>query len=230
MTRWLIETNIGYVRTAFAFFTYMDEPTAEHRQTLAEEYGNLVRSRDSFTKVPGFTYKLYGVDVVMRCVKAALDDVRAAKLALETAPTRAQLRRRIAAEQRRYRELLDEYANDAVHVATVEVSIDGRDVLNVTGDTYSIDHLRWDGPHVQVFEFHAPLPRSEVTLLPKDRYSRPLHPFVLQQPTAANDYTARLYLDDLPGGKDWMKFDLYYIPKKPQELGLTSWTTADTGI
>ena len=47
-----------------------------------------------------------------------------------------------------------------------------------------------------------------------------MHPFVLEQPTVDNDYTVRLYLDDLPGGKDWMKFKLYYIPKKPAELGL----------
>ncbi len=227
MTRFLIATNIGYVRTAFAYFACMDEPTAEHRRALAEAYGNLVAARDAFMKVPGFTYKLFGVDVVIRNAKVALDGVGTAQHAMETAPTRAELRRSIAAEQQRYRELLDEHANDAVHVATVEISIDGRDVLNITGEKYTIDHLRWDGPHVQVFEFHAPLPRAEVTVLPKDHYSRPLHPFVFQQPTAANDYTARLYLDDLPGGQDWMKFDLYYIPKKPQELGLTPWLARD---
>ena len=43
---------------------------------------------------------------------------------------------------------------------------------------------------------------------------------MLEQPTEANDYTARIYLDDLPGGKDWVICDLYYIPRPPKDLGL----------
>ena len=61
---------------------------------------------------------------------------------------------------------------------------------------------------------------TPVTVVPKDIYSRPMHPFVLEQPTEDNDYTVRIYLDDLPGGKDWVICDLYYIPKAPASLGL----------
>ena len=35
-----------------------------------------------------------------------------------------------------------------------------------------------------------------------------------------NNYTAKIYLYDKPGGFGRMKFDLYYIPKPPNELGL----------
>jgi hypothetical protein len=220
MTERLIATNLGYVRTAFSLFAYLDQPDKENRKQLTVAYEKFAEARKAFMNTPGFGYHLFGVDVILDNARFALDDVRVAKHTLETAPTRAELELTIIAQQQRYREVLEEYADGAVHFATVEVSIDGRDILNIRGNQYTIDHLRWDGPYVQVFEFHAPLPTAEVTVIPRDNYSRPMHPFVLEQPTADNDYTVRLYLDDLPGGKDWMKFELYYIPKKPVELGL----------
>jgi hypothetical protein len=45
-------------------------------------------------------------------------------------------------------------------------------------------------------------------------------PFVLQQPNQENDFTTKIYLYDKPGGFGIVTFDLYYIPKSPQELGL----------
>jgi len=47
-----------------------------------------------------------------------------------------------------------------------------------------------------------------------------MHPFVLEQPGEENNYTAKIYLFDEPGGGDWVKFDLYYIPESPKELEL----------
>ena len=73
---------------------------------------------------------------------------------------------------------------------------------------------------IKVQEQINALPDHAVTVIPKDIQSRPMHPFVLEQPTAKNNYTAKIYLYDVPGGRDWMNFDLYYIPKSPSELGL----------
>lgn len=48
---------------------------------------------------------------------------------------------------------------------------------------------------------------------------------MLEQPSPENDYTVRIYLDDMPGGNGWMIFDLYYIPEPPESLGLQiPWT------
>ena len=66
------------------------------------------------------------------------------------------------------------------------------------------------------------------TLLPEnytvillDIQSRSFGPFVLEQPSAENDYTVILYLSDsLMHGYSWWKFELYYIPRPPEELGL----------
>jgi Domain of unknown function (DUF4838) len=220
MTRLLIDTNIGYVRTTFALFDYLDAHSEENRAALAEACGSLVDAREAFVNAPGFGYTLFGVDQVIKNARAALDDVGAARTALERAPTRSQLEETIAGQQRRYAEVLEQYASEAVHFAHFEAMIDGRDILSITGDKHRIDHLRWDGPEVKECSIRVPLPREAVTVVPKDIYSRPIHPFVLEQPTEVNDYTVRIYLDDLPGGKDWVICDLYYIPRPPKELGL----------
>ena len=66
------------------------------------------------------------------------------------------------------------------------------------------------------------------TLLPEnytvillDIQSRSFGPFVLEQPSVENNYTVTLYLSDSPmHGYSWWKFELYYIPRPPEELGL----------
>ena len=220
MTRNLIRTNLYYVATTFAYFAYIDESSEEHRQALADAFGAFTEARTEFINTPGFGYQLFGVDVMMRNAEAVLADREAAIASLDRKPTRSQLDATVAAQQQKYEEVLKKHADKAVKFAHVEVMVDGRDILNVTGDTYRIEHLRWDSPHVQVFEFLAPLPGKRVTVIPKDIESRPMHPFVLEQPGPDNAYTARIYLDDLPGGQGWMIFDLYYIPEPPENVGL----------
>ncbi len=220
MTRNLIRTNLGYVATSFAYFAYIDEVSEEHRQALAKEVQSLTDARADFVATAGFGYQLFGVDVMLKSAEAALANRDAAIAALEQKPTRSQIEATVAEQQRKYAEVLKTRADHAVKFAHVEVMVDGRDILNVSGDSYSIEHLRWDYPHVQVFDFTAPLPGKPVTVIPGDVDSRPMHPFILEQPGRDNDYTVRIYLDDLPGGQGWMKFDLYYVPEPPENLGL----------
>jgi hypothetical protein len=220
MTRNLIRTNIGYVSTTFAYFAYLDDGSLENKQALAHAFDTLTKARTDFIDTPRFGYHLFGVDVLMRNAEAMLADRDAAIMEMDRMPTRAQLDATVAEQQRKYEEVLSKYADRAVKFAHVEVMVDGRDILNVTGDTYHIEHLRWDHAHVRTLEFFAPLPAERVTVIPKDIESRPMHPFVLEQPDADNEFTARIYLDDLPGGQGWMIFDLYYILEPPENLGL----------
>ena len=69
-----------------------------------------------------------------------------------------------------------------------------------------------------------PLPSKRVSVVPRAVESRPMHPFILEQPSEENDYTVTIYLNDVPGGGDWWRFELLYIDKPPEELGLnTAW-------
>ena len=220
MTRALIATNIGYVRLMFAYFDYLDDATVANHEALTVALDGLSGSKATFMAQPEFHYNLFGVDQLLVNARAAATDVGGAKRALEAAPTRAELEATIAEQQRRYAEVLAQHQADAVHFADFEAMIDGRDILSISGADHTIDHIRWDGPEVKVMTVRVPLPKEEVTVVPKDLYSRPLHPFVLEQPTAENDYTVRVYFDDLPGGKDWMKCELYYVPRRPRDVGL----------
>lgn len=220
MTRLLIATNNAYVRTAFALFDYFDRSSTPNRLALEAAYTNLVETRAAFMRAPGFGYQLFGVDQVMRNAAAAIEDVDAAREALDSAPSRSELEASVARLQAQYRKVLEERAGDAVHFGRFELMVDGRDILVIRGDSVEIEHLRWDYPEVAVQEILVPLPQEAVTVIPNDLYSRPIHPFVLEQPAAENGYTTRIYLDDLPGGKDWVKFDLYFVRESPEALGL----------
>jgi len=220
MTKRLIATNISYVKTAFAFFAYREQPTPSRRDTLANALDELNNTIEKFKAVPGYKYELYGIEQLNNNAQEMLQDRVLAEARLAKAPTRGEIEKTLLLQQQRYAQVLQEQSERAVKFLHCEVEIDGRDILHIRGDKYWIEHLQWDGPAVKEATFLAPLPASEVTIIPKDIYSRPIHPFIFEQPDANNDYTAKVYLYDAPGGKDWMKFDLYYIPARPEELGM----------
>jgi len=220
MTRRLIETNNMYVRTAFAYFAYRENPTESTRKELAEHYSQLRQVLQTFTNTPGFDYKLFGVNQLLKNVQEALADLQAAKHRLENAPSSSEIESTITHQQKLYKDLLEKHAHKAVKFMHVEIKIDGRDIMIINGDEYKIEHLRWDHAHVEKFEFFEKLPGQAVTVIPKDIESRPMHPFILEQPDKENNYTAKVYLYDKPGADGIMKFDLYYIPQSPDELGL----------
>ena len=95
----------------------------------------------------------------------------------------------------------------------------------VNGNELEIEHLRYDNIQEMTYEFENPLPQKEYTVVVEDIRSRSFHPFVLEQPSAENNFTATIYLSDFPEhGYSWWEFKVYYIEKSPQKLGLeTPW-------
>jgi hypothetical protein len=227
MTHNLIRTNIGYVNTMFAYFDYMDSESGEHLEALKQVYKALAEARADFMNTQGFDYKLFGVDVLMQNAVAAIENVTAARAQIRQTPNRQALETLIAEQQQKYREVLANYKDRAAQLARFEILVDGQDMLILSGDAFHVENIRWDGAHVEVGELLTALPRQNGTVIPLDIESRPMHPFVLEQPSQENDYAVRIYLDDAPGGNGWMKFDLYYLPLPPEQLGLTvPWSTS----
>ena len=224
MTRLLIQTNNLYVKSAFAYFEYRENPSEKKKKNLVEVGQELIRTKIEFKNAPGFGYRLYGVEQLLKNVKHALVDLIDAENKLAQAPTREELERTISEQQKLYKQILKKYKNDAIKFLHLEAEIDGRDILILKGNEYKIEHLRWDHPHVKQSHFFKKLPEKIVTIIPNDIESRPMHPFVLQQPNKENNYTAKIYLYDKPGGFGIVNFDLFYIPKSLEELGLKiSW-------
>lgn len=220
MTLNLIRTNIGYVENIFAYFDYREAPTDENRDALAAAYERLTTARADFQATPQYNYDLFGINVLAQNVEAILADRDKALDRLAQTPNRRELESLIAGQQQRYRELLDSYRAEAVLFGRFKILIDGQDILIIQGGDYRIKNVRWDGAQVEVGDILAPLPRQRVTVIPHDIESRPMHPFIVEQPSEQNDYTVKVYLDDAPGANGWMTFDLYYIPQPPESLDL----------
>ena len=220
LTRLLIRTNNRYVKTVFAYFQYREDLSDENRRQLDALYADLTETRNRFANAPGFEYQLFGVDQLLLNVEQALEDPTCAERRPADALTSDEIEQAVAEEQAKYAALLDTHADEAVKILHWRGKIDGRDIVRVRGSDVTIEHLRWDGPHVEQSEVLTPLPSAAGTVIPKAIQSRAVHPFVLQQPCEENDYTAEIYLNDLPGGADWWEFDLYYIGRQPCELGL----------
>ncbi len=220
MTRWLIETNNEYVKTTFDYFAYRENPNGLTKQKLSRSYNRLLATKNNFMNTPGYGYILFGVDQVIKNAGQVLEDRSKAEKKLAAAPTRDQLETTITNQQNLYKKLLKKYKDETVKLLHIEVKVDGRDLLIVNDDEHRIENLRWDGAHVQKIKFFAKLPKEEVTVIPLDIHSRPMHPFILEQPNAGNDYTVTVYLYDKPGADGIMEFELYYIPKSPKEVGL----------
>ncbi len=222
LTHLLIQTNNCYVKTFLAYFDYKEDLTDENRRRLDAEHTNLLDARNRFANAPGFSYQLFGVDQLLSNVEQELKDPQRAAQTLAEAPTKEEIETAVAKEQKRFASLLDKYGAEAVKVLRWRGKIDGEDIVAMCGSEVTVEHLRWDGASVEVSQVLAGLPKTSCTVIVKDIQSQPLHPFVLEQPSAENSYVARVYLNDLPGGANWWEFELYYIPRPPEELGVRS--------
>jgi hypothetical protein len=220
MTRWLIETNNEYVKTTFDYFAYRETPNEISKQKLSESYNRLLNAKKNFMSTPAFGYKLYGVDQLINSAGQAIEDLTKAEHKLASAPSRKALENTITLQQDFYKELLRVYKDETVKLLHIEVKVDGRDLLIVKEDKHKIENLRWDGAHVQKIKFFTKLPKEKITVIPLDIQSRPMHQFILEQPSAENNYTVTVYLYDKPGADGIMEFELYYIPRSPEAVGL----------
>ncbi len=221
MTRLLIQTNNLYVRTFLAYFRFREERTEEAEKALRESFEKLRRTSKEFVETPGYSYNLFGVDQLLKNVDHALENLERAEEMLARAPTSAEIEEAVAEQQRRYREILDTHQGKAVKILYWEGRVDGRDILSVRGKDLEIEHLRWDHIYIQSHNFVRPLPRKAGSVIVEDIESEPMHPFVLEQPSKENNYTARIYLYDVPGGAHWVKLNLYFIDENPGDLGLS---------
>ena len=222
MTFRLVEVNNYYVKSMISYFQYRETHSVEDKKQLANYSENLDNTMVAFREVPGFVYKLDGVEQLQVNIKEALEDVERAGELLANAPDDAGIDKLIDDQQAKYVEVLEKYKDEAVKIVYWQGRVDGRDLLKVKGNEIEIQHLRYDDIQEASEVFSIALPAKEYTVIPVDIQSRSFGPFVLEQPSEENDYTVTLYLSDFPmHGYSWWKFELYYIPHPPEELGLS---------
>ena len=220
MTQRLIRTNNFYVKTLFDYFKYLEKDNEDSRKELEESYQGLLKAKEEFMSTPGFGYRLFGVDQIILNAKSALGNRDEEIVRMKKMPSREEIENTIRVQQARYKEVLEKYADEAVKFYEFEGGIDGRDILHIAGENMKLEHLRWDHPFITNQKFFTSLPAGNVTVIPRDIESKPMHQFIFEQPSEDNGYTVQVYLYDMPGGTSVNHFELYYIPKSPEELGL----------
>jgi len=219
LTRLLIQTNNAYIKTCYAYFDYFDASSPENREYLKQEATRLREAAEQFKKAPGFNYKLYGAEQLLGNAEALVADRQIALETLATAPDALEIETLIRNRQEQDRDLLEQYADAAVKVLHWKGRVDGKDLLHIQGDTVTIEHIAADAIQDEQATFYASLPEKEVTVFLRNITSPEMHPFVLEQPTSENAYTAQVYLFDLPPGYCAWEFELYYADQT-QTIGM----------
>ena len=221
LTFGLIKTNNLYVKTFFAYFEYREQPGEETRQHLKQNVEKLSAMMTEFKNLPDCVYRLDGIEQLVINANQALENLEKAEELLANAPNEDEIQIIIKNQQQKYAEILAKYKNKAVKILHWEARVDGRDLMKIKGDQLEIEHLRYDPITEMSYKFENPLPAKPVTVIPADIQSRSYGPFILEQPTKKNNFTASLYLSDFPShGYSWWKMDLYYFPETPEKLGL----------
>jgi len=221
LTQRLIKSNNLYVKTFFNYFNYREKPTAENKSALVGNAKALRAAMDQFLATPKCVYRLDGMEQLLNNVQQVVQDRENAERLLAIAPGDDEIDQIIDVQQEKYKKLLKDYENEAIKFLYWQGRVDGRDLIHVRGENVEVEHLRYDSISEISHEFFAALPEKPVTVFIKDIQSRSFKPFVLEQPNEKNNYTSTLYLSDYPKhGYSWWKFELYYIDKSPEELGL----------
>jgi hypothetical protein len=220
LTFGLVETNNAYVKNCYDYFAYRDQPNDETKKELAKSLRQLKASVRRFRAAPDFCYDLTGVEQIMVNSQEALEDLSVAEQTLVEAPATADLETTIADWTQKNTEGLEQRRGIAKRFFRWRARVDGRDIVHVQADRATIEHIEADAIGTVDQEFFQPLPAQGVTVFVKDIKSLESAPFILEQPTADNDYTAKIYLfDSLPGYQDW-EFELYYTNEDPFENDL----------
>ncbi len=222
MTYRLVKVNNYYVKSMISYFQYRETQSLEHKLQLSKYSKKLSFAMKTFREIPGFVYRLDGIEQLQVNINSVLENVERAEKILANAPDDAGIDKLIDDQQVKYIEVLEKYKDEAVKVLYWQGRVDGRDLFKVKGNEIEIEHLRYDNILETTEKFSAELPTKNYTVIPVDIKSRSFGPFVLEQPSTENDFTVTLYLSDSPmHGYSWWKFELYYIPRPPEELGLS---------
>lgn len=221
MTYRLVEVNNYYVKAMISYFQYRETQSSENKEQLVSYSNKLTVAIQAFREVPGFVYRLDGIEQLQVNINEALENVVMAEEVLSNAPDDDEIEKLIDDQQLKYREVIEKFKDEAVKLVYWQGRVDGRDLLKVKGNEIEIEHLRYDEIQETTENIFSTLPAKNYTIVPVDIQSRSFGPFVLEQPSSENDYTVTLYLSDSPmHGYSWWKFELYYIPHSPEDLGL----------
>ena len=206
-----LQLNRAYVIGFLRYFQYREQPTEENKSALIKCLKNLNQSVMMYQK--DFTYyRLIGIETFIDLAERALSDLDKAERILREAPTPEDIQNMFA-EARLTSEKLLKAHPDALHIASWQATIDGRDIVKLKSGHYTIEHLAADPMGSVHFTWHNDLPSDQECIV----VIKPLEVrgmvYVMEQPSAENQQTITLYLEDPAAGPSVFKFEVYAICK-----------------
>lgn len=197
-----------YVCTILSYFEYRERPSAASREGLASDLAALKASAETYRRHHRF-YDLAGVDVTVKLASRLLENRDRAEQILRRAPSREELAARFAKAREEHLRLL---ASDpkAEKVMSWRGTVDGRAILRIQGAEVTIEDLSGDG----ILDLHAEFIQPAGVRKSGRWLIRPVRArgvlYLMEEPSAANQGTARVYIDDADPGNAVYEFELYW--------------------
>ncbi len=206
-----IQLNRDYVEGFLRYFRYREAPTTENKAALAVVLERVRTSATNYEANYNY-YVLLGVSAFVELAGRALENLEEAERVLREAPTAEGVQKMFADARSASAKRLREHP-DALHIATWEGTVDGRDLVLIQGDTFRVEHIADDGISSTQLTEHNKIPRDrdcEIVVKPLEVRGTV---YLSEQPSAANEYTTTLYVEDPAVGQAVIRFDLYAIER-----------------
>jgi len=205
--RAVLNLNRLYVKAFTSYFKYRESKESYWQQILTKLLAELEGAVSNYEREWGF-YKLYGIKVFLKLARMAIVNLDELEQLLATSPTTEEVHSII--KRRMEYEEVEANKPTAKKVLYWEGIVDGRDILHIRERNIRIEHLLAEHIHDIKYEFYEPIPSAPARYVIKRIRCRGTA-LVLENPSEENDYTLKIYLDDLQPGPDKYIIEVYRI-------------------
>ncbi|MBS1827687.1 MAG: hypothetical protein JST93_20400 [Acidobacteria bacterium] len=205
-----------YTRLILGYFQYREKRSDEAKGQLARDTAEMKASIAAYKSRFRF-FELTGMEQAVILAERALSDLEAAERTLREAPTPQEIRQRILTARDEDRKALAAHP-ESVLVLRWKGSVDARNILRIQGDKIRMERLTGDGIHAVEAAFSLPVSREEgwrwaVKLLRERGIAH-----VMDTPSAKNDFTLSLYVDDPEPSSAVLEFEIYRWKDHPERV------------
>jgi hypothetical protein len=195
----------AYVQTFLICYAYRDTPTPALRDELVSRLSSLKKTLAAYQKEPDH-FQIRAIQVFIDIADRTLVNREALERYLAGAPTPEEINQKLKAAEAHDSEM-GKRCPSAKTFLSWNGAVDGRDVLILQGNKLTDDRRLGNDPHNVQMKIHQPFPKRPLTYF-IDRHAGRGWTVLLQSPSAANDWTAKIYVDDPQPSEDVYRFDL----------------------
>ena len=195
----------AYVETFLICDAYRDTPTPALHNELAYRVADLKKTMAVYKTEPDH-FRLGDVPVFLDIAERTLANRQALESYLAGAPTPQEIDRKLRASEA-HDNALAKSCPSAQTFLSWAGAVDGRDVFVLQGGRLTDERRIGNPPHDVHVKIGQPFPERPLTYF-VDRHAGRGWVVLLQSPSAANGWTAKIFVDDPQPSEDVYRFDL----------------------